>query len=295
METVILMVQGKIYTNKFKLLKPGITLLLDLVAVSTFFLGIDNRSLIWKLLPLLISGTLASFSSSLLNNYLDRDIDIKMRRTLWRSEFSWNFYYILSIFAMLTISLLISYFYINMVTTLWILLGFLSYSILYTLILKKNTSWNIVIGGIAGSFPALAGWSSVNSPISFQSAYVAILIFLWTPTHFWSLALKYRNDYKIAEIPMMPSLLPVKRSTEIIFANTMILAAFTTLPLFYGGFPFVFKVLIIPISGYLLYEAFKLLTSSVENIDKKAIKVFLASNYFLTGALLLIIIGVIFH
>mgnify|MGYP001626331495 CR=1 FL=1 len=289
------MVQGKTYINKFKLLKPGITLLLDLVAVSTFFLGIENSSLFWKIAPLLISGILASFSSSLLNNYFDRDIDVKMRRTLWRSEFSWDLTYLISIFAMIISSLLISYFYLNIFTTLWILLGFLSYSLLYTLILKRNTSWNIVIGGIAGSFPALAGWSSVNSAISFQSAYVAILIFLWTPTHFWSLAMKYRNDYKISGIPMMPSLLPVKMSKKIIFINTVILVFFTIIPLFYGGFPFIFKVLIIPVSVYLLYEAFRLLTSNMENIDRKAIKLFLASNYFLTAALLLIIIGVISH
>lgn len=111
------MVQGKTYINKFKLLKPGITLLLDLVAVSTFFLGIENSSLFWKIAPLLISGTLASFSSSLLNNYFDRDIDVKMRRTLWRSEFSWDLTYLVSIFAMIFSSLLISYFYLNIVTT----------------------------------------------------------------------------------------------------------------------------------------------------------------------------------
>jgi len=107
--------------------------------------------------------------------------------------------------------------------------------------------------------------------------------------------MKYRNDYKIAGIPMMPSLLPVKMSKKIIFINTVILVFFTIIPLFYGGFPFIFKVLIIPVSVYLLYEAFRLLTSNMENIDRKAIKLFLASNYFLTAALLLIIIGVISH
>ncbi len=282
-------------SEKLKLVKPGITLLLDLVAISTFLMGLTKYDQFIKIIPLMVSGTLASFSSSLLNNFYDRDIDRNMKRTNWRSKFSWDLSYITAILVMLLSSLLISYIFLNLITMIWIFAGFLAYAVLYTMILKRNTAWNIVIGGIAGSFPALAGWSSVNSPVSFESLYIAILVFIWTPTHFWSLALKYKEDYKKVGIPMMPSIMSLNKSKRLILINTAILTAYTIIPLLYNGFPLIFRLFILPLSFYLLYKALNLLYTNRENTDSAAIKTFLASNYFLTGALFLLIAGMILH
>ncbi len=282
----------KSFREQLKLTKPGIALLLDLVALTTFSMGLRNLDLIWKVGPLLFAGTAASFSSSLLNNFIDMDIDNRMKRTSWRSKYANNRAYILSISLLLLSSMIITVIFLNVITAVWIISGFLSYSILYTLILKRNTQWNIVIGGIAGSFPALAGWSSVNTPISFASLFVAIIVFLWTPTHFWSLAIKYRDDYSKAGVPMMPSMVPEKRAVQYILANTIVLGALSMTPIFFDfGFPSTYKFVIIPLTIYLLYEVSVLYPKRGKELAKSAIKAFLASNWYLTGVLIGIIIG----
>lgn len=274
----------------FNLTKPGIALLLDLVAVSTFALGLKSTSEVWKIIPLLASGTLASFSSSLANNFIDRDIDSRMRRTKWRSTIGSSIGYILSIPILLAASLSISLLFLNAATTIWIFCGFLSYTVLYTLILKRRTSWNIVIGGIAGSFPALAGWSSVNSPYSEISIFVALVVFLWTPTHFWTLALKYRDDYKEAGIPMLPAVRDERFTINTIIVNTVILISFSLLPVvMHFSFPLLYYALVIPLSAYFLLRVVSLKFREGKMLLASSLKAFLASNYYLAAFLAILI------
>ncbi|MEM0135186.1 MAG: heme o synthase [Thermoplasmatales archaeon] len=269
-------------SKAFSLTKPGIAVLLDLVALTTFILGLKDASLAWKVVPLLAAGTLASFSSSLANNFIDADIDGKMSRTRWRASFRNRGLYISSILILLTSSLLISLMFLNVATTVWILCGFLSYSVLYTVALKRRTPWNIVIGGIAGSFPALAGWSSVNSPYSLVSIFVATIVFLWTPTHFWTLAIKYRDDYSSANIPMLPSVRDESFTVRAILLNTVILIAFSFSPLILGiQFPPFYYFLLIPISAYLIARV-TVLEFRRREIKEVSFKAFLASNYYLS-------------
>jgi protoheme IX farnesyltransferase len=280
------------FSESFKLTKPGIAVLLDLVAITGFILGLRDLSLLWKIFPLLFAGTFASFSSSLTNNYLDRDIDSQMARTKWRTGIGSRLWYIASISSLLAASIIVSYVFLNAFTTLWIFLGYLSYSFLYTLVLKRRTSWNIVLGGIAGSFPALAGWSAINSPISMVSIFLAILVFLWTPTHFWTLAIKYREDYRRAGIPMMPSVKNEKTSVNYIIINTAILIVFSIIPVIFNmGFPFLYRYLVIPVSIYLLIRVILLRTREGGDLKKYSIKAFLASNYYLTAILILLLAG----
>ena len=278
----------------FSLTKPGIAVLLDLVAVTTFALGLKSVSELWKVVPLLVSGTLASFSSSLANNFIDRDIDTRMGRTRWRAAIGNRTGYILSIPLLLGISLTVSLIYLNVPTTLWIFGGFLSYSFLYTILLKRRTSWNIVIGGVAGSFPALAGWSSVSSPISMISFFVAVIVFLWTPTHFWTLALKYKEDYREANIPMLPAVKNEKYTVNAIFINTLILVAFSFLPVFINmGFPVFYDLLLIPLSAYLIWRVLSIRFKNGKSLLASSLKAFLASNYYLSALLSILILGAV--
>lgn len=282
----------KSFREAFKLAKPGIALLLNLVAVTTFFLGIESISSLWKIAPLLFAGTFASFSSSLTNNYLDRDIDSKMSRTAWRANIGSNSIYLLSITGLLIASLSVSQIFLNTATTVWIFLGYLSYSFLYTVVLKRRTRWNIVLGGIAGSFPALAGWSAVNTSISPVSIFVAMLVFVWTPTHFWTLAMKYKNDYKRVGVPMMPSVTSEPRAVNLIIANTVILLIFSMLPIFFDfGFPTLYDYLVIPVSAYLLVRILMMKSKTGNDLVKSSLKAFLASNYYLTSLMFVLIIG----
>ncbi|MGC8645427.1 MAG: heme o synthase [Thermoplasmata archaeon] len=276
-----------------KLAKPGIALLLDLVAATTFLLGLRNFSVAWKIVPLIAAGTLASFSSSLANNLFDRDIDGKMERTRWRTSFSNAAYYVVAIASLLLVSLYISLEFLNVATAVWIMAGFLSYSILYTVALKRRTSWNIVIGGIAGSFPALAGWSSVNTPFSPVSIFVAAIVFIWTPTHFWTLAIKYKEDYKKAGIPMLPSVKDERFTVNAVLINTSILVAFSFSPMFLKiQFPMLYYILLVPVSVYLLARVV-LLEYARGNVRFLSMKAFLASNYYLTALLIVLMLTVV--
>lgn len=280
------------FSNAFKLTKPGIAVLLDLVAATTFFMGIRDISLIWKIVPLLAAGTLASFSSSLANNYFDRDLDSRMKRTNWRISAGTNVGYLISIPVLLASSLAITLLFLNYATAVWIFLGFLSYSFLYTMILKRRTTMNIVIGGIAGSFPALAGWSAISTPISWASIFIAAIVFLWTPVHFWSLALKYKDDYKGAGIPMLPAVVDESKSVMAIIISTIILITFSFIPVFVNvGLPALYKYALIPVSAYLIFRVILLKAKRNRNLEVSALKAFLSSNYYLTAILLILVAG----
>ena len=275
----------------FNLTKPGIAVLLDLVAVATFALGLRSLSDLWKIVPLLLSGTLASFSSSLANNLIDRDIDTRMGRTKWRTSVGSKLGYLVSIPLLLGVSLSISFIFLNAVTTVWIFSGFLSYALLYTVVLKRRTTWNIVIGGIAGSFPALAGWSSVNSAYSIVSIFVAAIVFLWTPTHFWTLAMKYKDDYRQANIPMLPAVKDERYTINAIIVNTLILVAFSLMPMVVNmGFPVLYNVLVIPVSAYFLLRVISLRVKKGSTLLTSSLKAFLASNYYLTAFLAILVV-----
>ncbi len=200
--------------NFMKITKLEITMLIDMVAIAAFLAVPGGNKYPFLLLILVISGTLASMSASLFNNIYDIDIDIKMKRTRSRSKIvNENTRNRMIFFAsiMIVISLVLSYFLLNFLTMIFIFGGFLSYVVLYTIVLKRRTSWNIVIGGIAGSFPALAGWASLTDSVSITSLFIAFLVFMWTPTHFWNLSVNNIDDYKENNIPMLPARVGIKK------------------------------------------------------------------------------------
>lgn len=208
-------------------------MLIDIVAIAAFLSVPNSFENILFILPLIFAGTLASMSASILNNAYDVDIDSEMKRTSYRNEIinSGNrSSYVLIAALMLFASMAVSYYFLNPLTMLFILGGFLSYVFLYTIFLKRRTTWNIVIGGIAGSFPALAGWAALTNTVSPTSLFIAFLVFLWTPTHFWSLATGNLDDYRNANVPMLPAVVGLKRGGFWILVNTVILVVYSIIP-----------------------------------------------------------------
>ena len=269
------------------LVKLEITFLVDLVALAGFFTLSSNWAHLVYLIPLLISGSLASFSAALFNNVYDTDIDILMNRVASRREEirENRMKYAISAAALLVISIVVGLLFLNIISEAFILLGFLSYVLLYTIILKRRTDLNIVIGGIAGSFPALAGSASVGGVITYGSIFVALLVFMWTPTHFWSLSIKYANDYREAKIPMLPVTRGVDKTIFWILLNTVILFILTIFPAIFN-FPVLgaaYRVISIPLALLILVPAIRLYTRKDEKSYKK---VFHISNYFLTFLLI---------
>ncbi len=267
-----------------KIFKIEITFLVDLVAVAAFFSDPAFSSKLFYILPLLVSGTLGSMSAALFNNIYDMDIDSGMKRTRARKEIlnSRNYWsYFLTGAIMLALSGAISFFLINPLTSLFIILGFASYVFLYTMFLKRRTVWNIVIGGVAGSFPALAGWAAISNNVSLTSLFIAGLVFLWTPTHFWSLAINNVEDYRTASLPMLPAKIGVKESFSWIFANTIVLIVYSLLPLLIGAIHVgvYYIVLAILMDCLLMYLV---LRPKLSNFSIKEFrKVFHYSNFYL--------------
>ncbi|HEX9339638.1 MAG TPA: heme o synthase [Thermoplasmata archaeon] len=193
---------------------------------------------------LMASGLLAAAGASATNHYLDRDLDSLMRRTQSRPlpqhridppahalEFGVGF---------LALGLGIAGFGINVLTAAMIGLGYAIYIGVYTLGLKRSHVSNIVIGGFAGSCPALAGSAAAANAISLPAALIALLVFLWTPGHFWALAYRSRDDYRRAGIPMLPAVRDERTSAWAIGASTAILAVASIAFMFTNAFDFVY-------------------------------------------------------
>ncbi len=209
------------------LTKPGITALIVTVAIGGFLLA-DPRSIdLDRLAVLVATGAAASAGAAMLNHYLDRDLDRTMRRTRRRPLASERIAPG-SVAAVLGLALLaagigIATVVLNPLTGLSILLGGLTYVVVYTAWLKRRSSWNIVIGGFAGSAPALAGSAAAVGSWTPGVIAFAILVFLWTPPHFWSLALLLKDDYARARLPMLPRMDDVPFSGKVVVASAVLL------------------------------------------------------------------------
>ena len=191
-------------SNLIEVSKPSIIYLLDFVAISALLIAyydpnyVTNPISFTIVVGLLIAGTLSSAGSAALNCYIDRDIDIKMARTKNRSsatgQLSANIILTYGI-VMIGLAAVVSTIFLNILTTGMILLGSFFYVFIYSIWLKRRTTWNIVIGGFAGSAAAFAGWTAITGQLNIVAVLMGILVFVWTPSHFWALALLKDDDY----------------------------------------------------------------------------------------------------
>ncbi|MGI0090801.1 MAG: heme o synthase [Nitrososphaerales archaeon] len=221
-------------SNYVQLTKPGIMTLLVLEAITAMVVAAGKSTHILPLLWLALAGILSSGGSAALNHYLERKKDILMTRTEGRpvatNKISPNNALTFGV-ASIGLGLIVAEFEFNTVTMLMILLGAASYIFLYTVYLKPKTYWNIVIGGVAGVFPALAGWAAVTNSIGWPSIFIGALVFLWTPPHFWGLSLKYKEDYARSGYPMLPVVKIEKEVIKWIVVSSIPLLPFSLLPL----------------------------------------------------------------
>jgi len=209
------------------LAKPGITALICLVAVAGFLLA-DPRSVDLVRLGLLVAtGASASAGSAMLNHYLDRDIDRRMKRTRGRPLAEERIVAEGSVAAggllLLGVGIGGATVLLNPLTGFSIFLGGFTYVVVYTLWLKRRSNWNIVIGGFAGSAPALAGSAAAVGSWTTGVLAFALLVFLWTPPHFWSLALLLRDDFARANLPMLPRMEDVPYSGKVVVVSAALL------------------------------------------------------------------------
>ncbi len=260
--------------------KPRIVVLLVITAVTSMFAasklvdGVPELDY-WSYLHIIIAGALASAGSSALNHYYDKDIDPKMKRTSTRPipsgrmTASHVFVYGLVVSC---VSVIYGYFTLNPVSAFFIAVGIFSYVIIYTVWLKRLNSSNIVIGGIAGSAAAWAGWSAATGSMDILGFLVGFLVFVWTPSHFWCLAMKIRDDYAEAKVPMLPVIIGMQKTSKYILVNTTILLPYS-LMLYSFGLGIVYLAVAAVSGGLMLAYHYKLTKNPTSEFAWKAYKV----------------------
>lgn len=229
----------------------------------------------WKLLFLIISGSLSSMGASAINQFYDRSIDNLMVRTSKRpipsGRLKANNVLIYGL-ALCVVSVALAWFTLNPVATFMIGLGIFFYVVIYTLILKRRNVWNIVIGGFAGSAAAMAGWATTTNSMDVLGFLVGWIVFMWTPPHFWCLAIKTREEYSKAKVPMLPVVYGNQVTAKYIFINSLILIPYS-LCLYFFGLGIVYLA-IAAVSGSLMtFYHYKLLKNPTPELAWKAYKV----------------------
>jgi protoheme IX farnesyltransferase len=188
---------------------------------------------------LALSVLVASASAGAFNQYIEADSDRLMVRTRRRAFASGalrpTLLWLLAIGALLAAAVGAAAFVLNATSALFIFLGAFFYAVVYTMWLKRRSWLNIVVGGLSGSFAVLAGAAAVDPTVGALPLLLALVLFLWTPPHFWSLAIANHADYAAAGVPMLPVVVGPERAARIVYANTMVLVAVSLLPLFYGA------------------------------------------------------------
>jgi protoheme IX farnesyltransferase len=263
--------------------KPRIVVVLLITAITSMLAasrfdntpGIGWDISVWTLLFLVISGTLASMGSSALNHYYDRDIDKLMQRTSKRPIPSGKLLpqrVLLYGLLLCGVSVSLAVVTLNLVSAAMIALGIFIYVVIYTIWLKRNNPSNIVIGGLAGSAASWAGWAAATGSIDLLGFLVGLLVFLWTPAHFWCLAIKAREEYLTVNIPMLPVLVGNQKTATYIFYNTALLLPYS-LGLYFFGLGVLYTVIAAIAGSLMLVYHYKLVREPTPEFAWKAYKV----------------------
>ena len=220
----------RLVSDYVALTKPRIVSLLLFTALCGMFLAAGGMPEARLVLLVLSGGALAAGGAHALNHYFDRDIDALMRRTRRRPVASGRvsprealvFGVLLNVIAFIILGALV-----NTLSAVLTLSATLFYVLVYTVALKRRTPQNIVIGGAAGAVPPMVGWAAVTGGLDAPALYLFAIVFLWTPPHFWALALMIKDDYELAGIPMLPVVKSVRETNRSILQYTIVLVALT--------------------------------------------------------------------
>lgn len=185
---------------------------------------------IWLMVATIVGGTLSAGGANAMNMVVDRDIDAKMERTKGRplvtGEIQPREALIFAI-GLEVVSFVFLWAFVNLLSAVLAVAACLFYVFVYTIWLKRTSSQNIVIGGVAGAAPVLIGWSAVTETVAWPAILLFLVVFFWTPPHFWALAIRYESDYAAAEVPMMPVVAGHQSTARQMFVYSLIVWAFS--------------------------------------------------------------------
>ncbi|WP_426574764.1 heme o synthase [Aquihabitans sp. McL0605] len=264
------------------LTKPRIIELLLVTTVPTMVVAEKGIPSIWLMINTVIGGALAAGGANAINMYVDRDIDALMERTknrplvtgLIKPRNGLIFAIALEVIAFVWLT-----YWVNLLTACLGVAACLFYVFVYTLWLKRTSKSNIVIGGAAGAVPVLIGWTAVTNSLSWAPIVLFAVMFYWTPPHFWALAIKYKDDYSSADVPMLPSVASMKTTATRILLYTLLLWGLTLVFSPVADMGDIYLVSAIVLGGVFTWFAVRLLR---EPTTQRAMKVFTYSITYIT-------------
>jgi len=275
------------------LTKPRVIELLLVTTAPVMVLAAQGIPNLWLVLATLIGGSLSAGSAGAFNCYIDRDIDRLMKRTQGRPLVTGEltdrqalvFAWVLGIVSVLWLGVLV-----NWLSALLSLVAILLYVFLYTVILKRRTSQNIVWGGIAGCMPVLIGWAAVTNSLSAAPFILFGIVFLWTPPHYWPLSMKYRDDYQSANVPMLAVVRgrAVVGLQVILYAWATVACSLLLIPVAQMGI--LYSVVAVVSGVWFIYESHRLYDRAIRHEEIKPMRVFHSSISYLT--LVFIAVGI---
>jgi heme o synthase len=245
------------------LTKPRIISLLLVTTIAPMYVAGDPS---WQLvLAVFVGGYLMAGGANAVNMYMDRDIDDRMSRTRLRPSPSGRMraeaVLAFGVLCATTATFLLAH-VANVLTATLALAGFYTYVFVYTRWLKRSSPQNIVIGGAAGAFPPLVGWAAVTGRIDLLAGYLFLIIFYWTPPHFWALALLKQRDYGRAGVPMAPLVWGERETMRNMLWYTLILVPLTLLPVAFGALGLFYLVSAALLGGALLAGVIRVMRAS---------------------------------
>ncbi len=271
---------GTFTRDLVSLTKPRIISLLLVTTVAPMYVaGHPSLTLV---LILLAGGYLMAGGANAVNMYLDSDIDDRMARTRLRPIPSGRMHprevLVFGLFLATAATFLLAR-YANVLTAALALVGFYAYILVYTRWLKRSTPQNIVIGGAAGAIPPLVGWAAVTNGVDLMALYLFLIIFYWTPPHFWALALNKQYDYGRAGVPMAPLVWGERETKRQMFWYTIILISLTLLPVAFGALGLPYLAAAVVLDGCLLVGIIRVMRA--EHFSKPAWSVYKFSLLYL--------------
>lgn len=263
------------------LCKPKVVLMILITAMVGMYLASEHSFDIKLMLIANVAIGFAASAAVVINHVLDVNIDAKMQRTQWRPLVNQRISNKQALFfagSLATSSMFLLLYYINTLTAVLTLTGFIGYALLYTCFLKHKTPQNIVYGGFAGAIPPLLGWTSITNNISAGPLLLTLIIFLWTPAHFWPLAIERLDDYRQANVPMLPVIKGVDYTKTCIVNYTFATIIVSVLPYFFHYSGEFYLSLVILLGLWFAYYTIQL-KMTVNN--QLALKTFHVSIYYL--------------
>jgi protoheme IX farnesyltransferase len=277
------------WRDYYELTKPRVVLLIVFTAIVGMFLAVPG----WPGLGAVLFGTLgiglAASSAAAINHLLDARIDIQMSRTrrrpLPRGKMSEA--HALGFAAILcALGMLILWFLVNPLTAVLTFASLIGYAVIYTVYLKRATPQNIVIGGAAGAAPPVLGWAAVTGEVHANALLLFLIIFVWTPPHFWALAIARKADYEKAGIPMLPVTHGNEFTRQFILLYTILLVLVTILPYLSGMSGLIYLAAAVVLGGIFLYYAIRMKIDASPRLPMRVFKYSINYLMFLFAALL---------